>query len=447
MNSIWNVSAGRVQLYYFLVILILIYSLYKYRNNGLFILIILTFFLGLFVYLGKNVQDIYRIITVILGIYLAQKSGSLGLVSKYPFITFSFFLFSVFFLQFSYYHHDGFNLMFSQYSRYFLLFLFFLILQKKLHLPSFCENMNKFIYFLILLQIILSVAKFLITGPMESIVGSLAFSGGSYGATFPLLAFVFLWFFRRGNFTRKDWIFIIGLVFIGFVNYKRAIWFIMPLVIGVFMFYIQRKKVPINLLLLSVILIPLIFYLGVRLNPTLNKEEKVWGSFNLGYAIDYTREYSFGKEEPYSGSKTGIGRGGASINLFRNLLNGNLSDGDWTGYGLTLMYVDAAKDDKYIKEMLNINSIGSATGFLQTYVVFGLIGVMVTLLWGVSLLLQIKNIRIRIALSGIFLWEYFFYTGSILREPALSFLLIYLILYSNLFWSPALSPTADKNLR
>jgi hypothetical protein len=269
---------------------------------------------------------------------------------------------------------------------------------------------------------------------MESIVGSLAFSGGSYGVTFPLLAFIFIWLYRKGNFSRKDWVFIVGLIFIGFVNYKRAIWFIMPIVIGLFMFYVQKKKVPQSLILLSVVLIPLIFYLGVRLNPTLNKEEKVWGSFDLGYAMDYTREYSFGKDEPYSATKTGVGRGGASINLFRNLLEGDLKKEDWLGYGLTLMYVDAPTDDQYLKDLLNINSIGSATGFIQSYVVFGLIGVVVTLLFVFSFVLQIKNRRILIVLAGIFLWEYFFYTGSILREPALSFLLIYVILYSNMIW-------------
>jgi hypothetical protein len=434
MNSLWSVSESRIQLYYLIVIILFIYSLNRYRNNGLFILVVLTFFLGLFVYFGKNVQNGYRIITVIYGLYLAQKSNSFSLISKNQFVTFSFFLFSVLFLWISFYNNDSFNLIFSQYSRYFLIYLFFLILRKKMNNVAFIEKMNQLFYFLILVQIILSIAKFIITGPMESIVGSLSFSGGSYAAIFPLLAFILLWMYRKGIFLRKDWIFIVGLVFIGFVSYKRAIWFMMPLVIGLFMFYVQKKKVPLRVFLLSAILIPLIFYLGVRLNPTLNKELKVWGSFDLGYALDYTKEYSFGKDEGYSEAKTGVGRGGASINLFRNLLTGNLTKEDWIGYGLTLMYVNAPMDDEYLKELLNINSIGSASGFIQSYVVFGFLGVFVTLLYVFSFLVQIKNSRIRYILIVIFCWEYFLYTGAILREPALSFLLIYLILYSNMIW-------------
>jgi hypothetical protein len=446
MNSIWDVSAERIQLFYLIVFIVFIYSLYRYRNNGLFVLVVFTFFLGLFVYLGKEIQNAYRILTVLFGLYLAQKTNSLSLISKHPFLTFSFFLFSVVFLLTSFYNGDGFNLLFSQYSRYFLLYIFFLILRKKMPNPLFREKMNQLFYFLILVQIILSIVKIIITGPMESIVGSLSFSGGSYAAIFPLLAFIFLWMYREGKFVKKDWVFILGLLFIGFVNYKRALWFMMPIVIGLFMFYVQKRKVPLRLLLISALLIPLIFYLGVRLNPTLNKEKKLWGNFDLGYVLDYTKEYSFGKEEDYSETKTGVGRGGASISLFRNLLTWNLTKEDWIGYGLTLMYVDAPIDDQYLKEMLNINSIGSASGFIQSYVVFGFLGVFVTLLYVISFLVQIKNNRIRYILIGIFCWEYFLYTGHILREPALSFLFIYMILYSNLIWEKSTPLVVVKNV-
>jgi hypothetical protein len=446
MNSIWNVSAGRVQLYYVLVFIVFIYSVYKFRNSGFFVLVVFAFFLGLYVYLGKSVQDAYRIMTVLFGIYIAQKSKALSLITRFPMVSLSFLIFSYIFLQLSFTHHDSFNLMFSQYSRYFLLFLFFFILQKNFIKPGFINEINKLIYYLISLQIIFSILKYLITGPMESIVGSLAFSGGSYGVTFPLLAFVFLWFYKEGHFIRKDWYFIIGLVFIGFVNYKRAIWFMMPIIISLMMFYIPRKKIPLTLLILSVVLIPTIFYVGVRLNPTLNKEQKVWGSFDLTYALDYSKEYSFGNEEQYYIDNTGVGRGGASINLFKDLFSGDLSKEDWIGYGLTLMYVDAPADDMYLKELLNINSIGSATGFIQSYVVFGFIGVLVTLFFTITLLIQARNLRIRVVMISLFLWEYFFYTGSILREPALSFLLIYIIVYSNQFWNKTKANLQDNNV-
>ena len=39
------------------------------------------------------------------------------------------------------------------------------------------------------------------------------------------------------------------------------------------------------------LIIPLIFYLGVRLNPTLNKEEKIWGSFDLYMSLSIPKMY------------------------------------------------------------------------------------------------------------------------------------------------------------
>jgi hypothetical protein len=178
----------------------------------------------------------------------------------------------------------------------------------------------------------------------------------------------------------------------------------------------------------------LIFYFGIRINPTLNKEQKVWGSFDFRYALDYAKEYTFGNEKTYSEKNTGKGRGGSTVLLYGKLMAGELSKEDWLGYGLGLMYVDAPKDDTYFIEKFNINSIGSASGFTQSYVVSGFVGVLATLLFVLSFFFQIKNKRIRYVLLGIFCWEYFFYTGSILREPSLSFLMIYIILYSNLIW-------------
>jgi len=178
-------------------------------------------------------------------------------------------------------------------------------------------------------------------------------------------------------------------------------------------------------------LIPILFYLGIRLNPTLNREQKVWGSFDSHYAFDYAYEYSYGAPETAAEQKLAIGRGGATNYLLKRMISGDLTKEDLFGKGLTLMYVEGAKDDKYFKEKYNINSIGSANGFFQTYVVFGFIGTFITLLLVFSLLRKVNNKRILFGLICIYLWEFFFYTGTILREPALSFLFVYLIVFSN----------------
>jgi hypothetical protein len=269
---------------------------------------------------------------------------------------------------------------------------------------------------------------------MESIVGSIGYSGGAMSTTFPLLGFMYLWVIRNGNFTKKDWYIVLGLLFIGFAGYKRAIWFIMPVLIAVFMFYVRQKKIPNRILFFSIFMIPFVFYFGIRLNPTLNKEQKVWGSFDLDYTINYTREYSFGKTNADSRTedeKIAFGRGGATISLINKISNFELDEKDWIGYGLNTMYVEGANNDQLFSERFKLNGIGAATGFFQNYVVSGFIGVFATLLFFISIVFQTKNKRMRYVLLGFVLWEYFFYTGVLFRETSLAFLLIYIILYSN----------------
>jgi hypothetical protein len=430
MRTIFDATSGQILFYYLIVIVLFIHTIYKFRHDSFFVLIIFIFFIGLFAYAGKSVQNIYRIVTVLYGLYLMQRTVKMKTFSGDQLIIISFVLFSLTFLLSSFMNKDYYTLMFSQYSRYLLMFLFYFILLQRIPNFIFQQKINQLLFHLILIQIMLSIVKMMVTGPMESIVGSLAYNGGANAAVIPILGFVFLWMYRKGSLLKNDWFFILGLVFIGFVNYKRAIWFILPFFMGLFMFYVQRRKIKRYLSILA-ILIPLIIYLGVRLNPTLNKEQKLWGSFDLKYVLNYTREYSFGKQETSGEQQVASGRGGAMTYLFTKMIGGDLSKTDIFGKGLALMYVEGAKNEETFAEEYNINSIGSASGFFQFYVVFGFLGTFCTLLFVYSLLRKVKNKRIQFALICMFFWEFFLYTGVMLREPALSFLFVYLIVYSN----------------
>ena len=156
-------------------------------------------------------------------------------------------------------------------------------------------------------------------GLNESVVGSIASQGGAIATSLPILGLFFIWYKRRGVFKRKDWIFIVGLIFIGFVSNKRAIWFIFPMMLALLMFYVPKRKIPLNTAIMSIVAIPFVFYLGVRLNPTLNREHKIWGSFNWNYTINYAGTYSFGEQET---EEKGVGRGGATLLLYDKFVNG-----------------------------------------------------------------------------------------------------------------------------
>jgi hypothetical protein len=427
MNEIisWQESGLLLRSYYFLVLATFVYVLLKYRKYRFSVLIILLFFNGLFAFYGKNLQNGYRIALVIITLYWLFRTDPFK-NSNSQSIIISFIIFSLTFLYTSFINDDYFFIIFSQYSRYFILFSLYFTLKKFAYDEFFRLWLGKLVFDLLFIQIILSVTKYILIGPSESIVGSVASQGGANATVLPILGFMALWLKTRGKFETRDWLFTIGLAFIGFVSLKRAIWFIMPVLIALVIFYIPKHKISLKVAILSLFAVPLIFYVGIRFNPTLNKEGTMGGSFDIKYAVNYAKKYMFGSEDI---DQPGQGRGGATLLVYNKFVKGEVTDKDWLGYGLRFMY---ATDYTEFDELgLGISSKGAATGFFQTLVTNGYIGIMAIIYFAFSLLFKTKNKRLKYVLFGIFCWEYFFYTGIILRELSLSFLLIYTILFSS----------------
>lgn len=421
----WAQSGPLVKFYYLIVLVALIFLLIKYRKNRFSILIILIFFNGLVAFYGKNLQNAYRILLLLLTIYWLFRTDPFR-HTNYSNIIISFIFFSLTFLYTSFYNQDYFFIIFSQYSRYFILFSLFFVLNKYCQNKSFRDWLEKLIYDLLLIQIILSVAKIILIGLKESIVGSVGSQGGALATSLPMMGFLFIWIRKKGKLDRDDWIFTLGLAFIGFMSLKRAIWFIMPVLISMLMFYVPKRKIPTKAVFLSIIIVPLFFYFGVRLNPFLNKEGEIWGSFDPGYAVNFAKVYSFGDKDQ---AEKGSGRGGAALLLFDNFFKFDFNQKDLTGYGLRFIY---ATDYEAFEEMnLGVSNLGSATGAFQTKVSNGYLGIVALVWFVVSILLKIKNRRLKYVVFVFLFWEYFFYTGIIIRELSLSFLLIYVVLFSD----------------
>ena len=89
----------------------------------------------------------------------------------------------------------------------------------------------------------------------------------------------------------KSWLFIAGLLLVGIATGKRAVILLFPLLFMVLSVYVCKKKYS-NRIWMIVAAAPFLFYLGVRLTPTFNPENKVWGSFDLEYMMNYTENYA-----------------------------------------------------------------------------------------------------------------------------------------------------------
>lgn len=417
-------------LYYLFVFFTFIYCLYKYNDNTIFTIIILAFYSGLAAFPGKFIENPYKILLLTLTIYAALKfQPFIFNNNKDKLLFIVFLLFSVSFLFSSILNQNKIILVLSQYGKYLNPFIIFYIFknfaQKTPH------KFYKILFLLILLltvQITLSFAKLFTIGIVETTVGSVAYIGGGPATIIPILGFILLWIHKKGQLQSKDWGYILLLTFIAFMSVKRSIWFIMPILLICFTFYIPKKKLPKKILWILLSL-PLFFYLGVRLNSTLNKEQKMWGSFDIDYVINYTNSYNFGEYNKLGeNKKLGQGRGGSTLLLLNKILNPSLLNWqDLFGYGLEEF---VTKDyDNFDEIKYGINSKGAVTGFFNTYISFGFIGVFLFLIYAFSIINYIKNTRIKYVIIVLFIWEYFFYIGMLFNTQALNLLFFYIIIY------------------
>jgi hypothetical protein len=422
---------GRESVYWLIVLVTFFYIVFKSKKDTVNGLIILCFYSGLAAFYGKGIENPYKIAVVLLSLYILQKDNALSyLDGRKSFLLLMFILFSVSFLYSAIINQNYFTLIFSQYGKYVTpICIFFIFSHQIIKRPRDFVNAKNLIISLINIQILLSVLKIFIIGLRESTIGSIAYMGGGQAVMLPVLAFILIWISKRGVFNNKDWVYVFMLMFIAFASLKRAIWFIMPAVILLFMYYVHGKfNIKKVLFILPIVI--LVFYLGVRLNPTLNKENKIGGSFDLSYVLEYTQNYNFGITSETREVQAGTGRGGATFLLWEKLTSGHtLTGSDIWGSGLEDVYT--TDYEQFDEKNLGLNSKGAITGIFQSYLTSGFIGIILSLLLILSIALLIKEFRIRIALTILMYWDYLFYSGLILRSQILFILLFLIICYSN----------------
>ncbi len=449
MFQFYSYASPTLQLWFYTIVLLLNIVIFRKQfKNPFYLMVIILFNPAIFALLGKGFSDLHKVFSLVLTLWVAYKYNAFSrFVKGDGLITMTFILFSIIFLTAAWLNNDSWTIMLSQYSRYVITYcLWFIVRQFILKNHDNLKELNKFTYNLILIQILVSMAKFIIFQgrSIESLVGTMSLTGGAMGTTIPILGFIVLWFYRKGNLGWKDWLFVVGLMLIGYTTGKRAVWFILPVVVAAFMMYVPKIKFN-KTLIAALLLSPAVFYFGARLTPILNPENKVWGSFDIDYVFDYADTYQFGKYEDQeymydnraldSTQKT-KGRGGATISLIDKLFSGegNLTESDWWGVGSTSMYTTNYEEFADLDLSVKLDHKGSATGLFQTYVGNGYLGIFATLLFFFLMLSFVKMKRLRWVLIAVVAWEYFMYTGVIFRTPAFMFLIIYFIHYSNLLF-------------
>lgn len=165
------------------------------------------------------------------------------------------------------------------------------------------DSVRDFNYHLVIfffaLQIPASFVKLLVFGgpEIEDHIGTVSLYQGSMTTLIAGIGAAYS--FSKYLHTRKNLYLLVILLFIMFsqIGGKRMVLFLIPCIM-IIQFFIYTKQVKIKitryLVLLPVIISFLMFltYFIVRLNPSFNREEVVWGSFDLGYAMSFVFDYS-----------------------------------------------------------------------------------------------------------------------------------------------------------
>lgn len=457
----WISISGQILMQVFITCA-LVYMLWKYRKDNISLLFILLSWPRVFIFYGKTIENMYKIAMLLLCIYFFYQLYAYRFYQKRErWIAITFVLFSMqFMLSVLLYTQNTLTITLSQYSRYIeILLLYFIV--KQIIYNGKCNQLLSLFYDIGLMQIIISIFKmFAIGWQMEGLVGSFTIIGGAQGTTIPILWFINLWYYRKGQLGKWDWLYVLGLLLVGFTSGKRAVMFILPVVVAAFMIYVPKLRLKGSTIAMTILLVPLLLYCGVRLTPSLNPEHKIWGSFDWEYAMGYAETYQFGKEGlqgqaavldqtnseqvqsngGYVGEGSNkieaSGRGGATIAMLRLLIGEHETiDQDWWGLGFNNMYSTDYEEFDKLPLTIHINHKGSATGVFQSYVTTGLLGVLCTILFSFAFLFYCRHKRIKYVFLAICVWEYFMYTGMIFRTPifmAVLFILIHSVNYERL---------------
>ena len=450
---------GQIWMQIFVTIL-LVYMLWKYRSDSLLVFLVMLFFPRVFIFMGKNVENLYKVLLLLMCLYTCweRKVWTRYTTKELLYVLVFIILSASFFYSTVFYSRDSWTIIFSQYARYLEIFLLWFVLKDAIFYRNEKDKILQFLYEVVILQIIISLFKLvLFRHQIEGLVGSFTIGGGGVGTSFPIIGFYIIYVYRRGQLQKMDWWLIIGLFLFGWTTGKRAVWIILPIIIMLFFSYVRVVRLN-KYMILGLLAFPIMIYFGARLTPTLNPEHQVWGSFDLQHLYDYANKYQFGEEGiegqreniqesqqvTYVGGAYGLqneqieaaGRGNATIELFKLIFGArSLTEQDIWGTGLSTFYSTTYEEFDKLPLTIHLSYKGAGTGFFQMYATIGVVGAILMTIFSLLPYFRIKHRRIKWVMLVFFLYDYFMYNATTCRDTylvAMIFICIFSVNYEYL---------------
>jgi len=313
---------------------------------------------------------------------------------------------------------------FYQYYKYFVpVTLFFGLIGQQLNYNE-ASYYGKLVLKLIMFQAIFSIVKLIVIGMRENIIGSISDTGGGIGIGYAIMGTILYWAMNNKELKGKDWIYVLSFLMIPIASNKRAIWFIYPIIILLIM-YNKITRLSARRVAYIIILLPFLIYFGFRLNPTLNPERKLWGSFDINYGLNYALSYSGVSEEQLE-STYAQGRWGASWAILKNTVMDPLDIESFFGFGRSrggYINIDTFDPQDYgLLPDTMISSIGIMI------VQMGWSSTLILILLFLNMIYTIPDKRTANIIAFYVLWDLIFYSGSMINATVQSLLLVLVII-------------------
>lgn len=443
-----------IQLIYYLAALgVMVWMMWRYRQSLFLLLLLLLAFNGPLSYFLPSGPQMMRVVTTVLATVLLWKHQVFRYWDNIKELVVLFALLSVYFLWTSVFTWgDKLLFVFGQYSKLYVPFACYLIFNVWMRKsPKSLDVVNNMFKELIYIQVATAVVKAVLLrfSFYEGMVGTFGQpQGGGAGTSFPLVALAWICLNTNMNIRGwKSWLFLAGLLLIGIMTGKRAVVVLFPLFFIIFALYVARKKYP-RMVMAIFMMAPLLFYLGLRLTPTLNPENKVWGSFDLDYALNYGKEYSMGETDQDGNREKGVGRVGATLLMIDWIKDvDNYDTHSWIGHGVERIYATNDFEHYYDKDYnFGINHRGSMTGIVMWYLAFGLVGLTIFMLYNWFFFKQVRYQRLRVVLFGMAMFDFILYNAQVIRDPFVCVLMIFILYYAQLKYTRKGTYIVNTNL-
>tara|TARA_X000000368_G_scaffold419021_2_gene421572 strand:- start:3277 stop:4635 length:1359 start_codon:yes stop_codon:yes gene_type:complete len=433
---------SEIELIYFLFAFLgMLYTFYKVDITSVSILFVLVFWEGLIDYLDTIYFDFllstYKIGIVAYAVLLVWKKTNRFKNKADLAINLSFFLFTASF-WITYYLYGGELLtILSQYLyKYAFIWIVYHYLKDIIYNIPKRDYIKKVLMTILYVQIAIALLKIILIGfRVEGLVGTMSYGGGGPAVVIPIMALIFYWVIQNGKFSKKDWIFAGLILIIAIASGKRQPIVIFPTILF-FLFVFVNQTIKIVKLFQYSLVALVVFYIGVRLTPTLTPEKEVGGSFDITFVSNYIERYYFGSDQDRSyleKGRIGVGRG-AGVFLYFNPEMLTLISNKELLFGKGIYEVAIGKYGRFTaggRSNYGINHeglIGEGGSLIYT---IGYVGSILLIVFVLSIVFSMKNKKLAWIIFFNFLWDIFLYYNQMIFFNSSGLIVLVIIFYSN----------------